>query len=87
MIPAVGTVRNGPVTRIKRALERVSAHIERQTDRNSVYSRGLAREGYDGGYAQALSDVLLTLRGVMPNRHPQWWEDTPPISRKQQENE
>jgi len=37
------------------------------------YARGLASEGYNGGYRDALSDVLLFLNGVRPNRNG-WWE-------------
>ncbi len=36
-------------------------------------SRGLASEGYNGGYRDALEDVMLAMRGIFPNqRH--WWD-------------
>ena len=37
---------------------------------------GLASEGYNGGYADALQDVLLALNGTTPNRN-NWWDETP----------
>lgn len=33
----------------------------------SKYARGLSSEGYMGGYAAALNDVLLLLDGVEPD--------------------
>jgi len=36
-------------------------------DRNNKYSKGLAHEGYKGGYLHALYDVSLLLNGVIPN--------------------
>lgn len=59
-------------TRIKRALDKVNKEIAGQIDRSSMYSRGLSREGYQGGYAQALSDVLLVLDGNTPNTRNYW---------------
>jgi len=50
-----------------KAIDRVSAHIGLKTDQASLYSRGLCGEGYDGGYRDALFDVLLLLNGVLPN--------------------
>jgi hypothetical protein len=35
---------------------------------------GLASEGYNGGYRDALEDCLLVLSGVTPNRHHFWNE-------------
>lgn len=38
-------------------------------------ARGLAGEGYNGGYRDALDDVLLLLNGVIPERNG-WWTKT-----------
>lgn len=62
----------GIVREVKRALKCTNDYISKSTDRDSMYARGLSREGYAGGYADALSDVLLALNGVPPNRYPYW---------------
>ena len=49
------------------ARNRVNEEIVRYTDRTNLFSRGLASEGFMGGYRQALSDIGLMLDGVMPN--------------------
>lgn len=38
---------------------------------------GLAGEGYNGGYRDALQDVLLLLDDVIPHRN-YWWPDVLP---------
>jgi hypothetical protein len=38
-----------------------------------LYARGLASEGYNGGYRDALDDCILLLSGVSPNRG-NWWD-------------
>jgi len=41
---------------------------------DSMYGRGLASEGYTGGYTAALMDVLLFLHSrTIPNRNG-WWD-------------
>lgn len=60
----------GPRTRIRRAAERVEARISQHN--GSLYARGLSREGYLGGYAQALSDVQLVLDGIIPSTQGFW---------------
>lgn len=35
--------------------------------RDGMYARGLASEGYLGGYRDALQAVMLLLNGVIPN--------------------
>jgi hypothetical protein len=57
---------------IDKALDKVNREINNSTDRNNLYSRGLSREGWQGGYAQALMDVLLILNGVTPNTRNYW---------------
>ena len=54
----------------KNLLREMSAFAER-----GFFARGLANEGYHGGYHDALSDVILLLNGISPkhrNRH--YWE-------------
>lgn len=65
----------GIIRKVKRVQERVHKQIADKTDRSSLFSRGLAYEGFDGGYLSALSDVLLALNGVTPNRNGWWNED------------
>ena len=67
----------GKVT-IRKVLHRVGEHIARQTNQDSLYSRGLSREGWNGGYEQALMDVLAFLNGVPPNdtRTKNWWSES-----------
>jgi|WetSurMetagenome_2_1015567.scaffolds.fasta_scaffold38137_6 hypothetical protein len=36
------------------------------------FGRGLASEGYAGGYRDALDDVILLLNGVVPSRRNYW---------------
>ena len=59
----------GIVRKIKIALDNVHEEIVRSTDRSNQYSKGLAYEGYNGGYLAALNDVLLALNGVTPQRN------------------
>jgi hypothetical protein len=40
------------------------------------YAAGLASEGYNGGYRDALSDVMAVLRGTPVSRyHSLWWDE------------
>jgi hypothetical protein len=61
---------------IKRKLrivsKRVSDEIARQMDRSNKFSVGMAHEGYQGGYLQAIQDVQLALEGVHPATRG-WW--------------
>ena len=61
---------------IKRLLEIASASVDAEINshasRGGKYARGLAGEGYAGGYRDALNDVLLALNGVTPSRRG-WW--------------
>lgn len=57
----------------KRALREVAGHASR----GGKYAHGLSSEGYAGGYADALADVLLALRGVKPSTR-DYWEDWKP---------
>ena len=62
--------------KVRKALARVNGEVADMTSEGGLYARGLASEGYAGGYAQALRDVLLALDGVKPGtRH--YWKDWP----------
>jgi len=52
---------------LKKVLDEVNKDIASNAKPNSMFARGLASEGYAGGYRQALYDVQLALDGVMPN--------------------
>lgn len=54
---------------INRALDNVSAEMAQATGK---YGRGLATEGYAGGYQAALHDVLAALGGWHPNNSRYW---------------
>ena len=53
--------------RIAGAEKAAMAEIAGNADRGSLYARGLANEGWAGGYLQALRDVQLVMNGVEPN--------------------
>jgi hypothetical protein len=65
--------RNGPKTRIKQAAKNARALITAHAKRGGAYSGALAGEGYNGGYADALADVLLILNGCEPCVRPELW--------------
>src|SRR5690348_7744447 len=60
----------------KLTLRRVQRRVEIEIAANSQgkYGRGLASEGYAGGYRDALEDVMLFMRGVKPSRRGYWEE-------------
>ena len=41
-------------------------------DRDSIYAKGMASEGYSGGYRQALMDVKLLFCGALPDTRNYW---------------
>lgn len=53
---------------LKIARRGVSRLIAEHASRGGRFAGGLAAEGFDGGYREALDDVQLALNGVMPNR-------------------
>ncbi len=61
------------MARIDITIGNVKNAIVDNTNRESVFSVGLAGEGYKGGYLDALRDVSLLLNGVIPNRE-FWWD-------------
>ncbi len=50
-------------------------------------ARALASEGYNGGYRDALDDVVLALNGIMPMRESFWRDDDEIALRKRRRNE
>ena len=64
--------------RILLATKRVSGEISAfARSGDSMYAAGLASEGYNGGYRDALYDVMLVLGGIKPDRNCWWEEDVP----------
>jgi hypothetical protein len=62
-------------TSLKRAADNVNKDIASFANSgDNFYSRGLASEGYNGGYRDALYDVMLAIDGILPNRN-NWWEE------------
>ena len=66
------TRRLGPKSRIRLALAAVNRRIAAFASQGGLYARGLSGEGYNGGYRDALSDVLLVINGCVPNRNQDW---------------
>lgn len=67
----------GIIRLLRRVREGVENDIRGQTQRggslkDQFFASGLAGEGYDGGYRDAIDDVLLALNGVTPRRNG-WW--------------
>lgn len=52
--------------RLDAARERVSRETTGNARRGSMFARGLANEGYAGGYAAALRDLDSVLRDLPP---------------------
>jgi hypothetical protein len=63
----------GPKTRIKLALAKVDKEIMENAKSGGRFAGGLAGEGFAGGYACALRDIELLLRGVEPCGRPEYW--------------
>jgi len=55
-----------------KAIENVNESITNSAGRGGAYARGLASEGYNGGYRQALYDVIAALNDV-PNCRSRFW--------------
>ena len=59
---------------IDRASKNVNKEITAHANRGGKYASALAGEGYNGGYRDALQDIILLLNDVIPNRQG-WWDD------------
>lgn len=75
-----------PRERIALAIRLTYEHIKRETDRDNIFARGMAYEGYYGGYAQALNDVMLVLNHVTPNdtRVSDFWPERKPKAKHEE---
>lgn len=67
------------INQVARARKRVQEQINNDASAGGegiggMYARGLASEGYNGGYRDALDDVILLLNGATPYKNG-WWED------------
>jgi len=60
--------------KLDRVREKVSREIEGFAKRGGLYAGAMAAEGYNGGYRDALDDVVLALNGITPQRH-NWWRE------------
>jgi len=56
---------------VDRTLDRVNQEITNLSS-GDRYARGLAAEGYAGGYRDALHDFLLVMNGVVPTNSRYW---------------
>lgn len=59
--------------KLRQVAKAVDAEIAGHAADGGLYARGLAGEGYAGGYREAISDVILALNGVKPGRR--FWRD------------
>lgn len=55
------------------AYAEVSAEIHDNARMGDIFARGLAAEGYAGGYRDALSDCLMLLNGQHPQDIRGYW--------------
>lgn len=58
---------------LHKARENVTKEISWAANSDSLWARGMAGEGYAGGYRDALDDVLLSLNGVGPTSQTRYW--------------
>ena len=66
---------------IKFAREAVRKEITANGESGDKYARGLANEGYAGGYLQALDDVDAAARHGYPNDPRGYWTKAKPGER------
>lgn len=59
--------------KIRVVLKQIDAEISAFAKRG-FFAAGLASEGYNGGYRDALLDILLELGGVSACNQRYWWE-------------
>ena len=68
------TDKRSVIKRISAARARVNKEIEANAKSGSVYMRGLAGEGYAGGYRDALNDVEAALTHGYVNCGRHYWD-------------
>ena len=66
----------GILKKIKIAEDNVNMLISCHSKGGGLYAGGLASEGYNGGYLDALRDVQLLLRGCYPCCKPEFWRES-----------
>ena len=66
----------GIIRKIKKATKQIDREITNSVkgSLDPKLTGALAREGYVGGYWDALQDVLLLLNGCDPCRKPNYWK-------------
>lgn len=71
----------GIMRQLKQAQYKAYAEMAAQSKSGNHITRGLAPEGFTGGYVAALNDVSLALNGVTPNNSRYWPQPgDPPVS-------
>ena len=63
------------IKQLDRAQAWARYEIRAVAEGGSKYARGLAGEGYYGGYRDAIGDVFLILNNVEPQRVPSYFEE------------
>ena len=64
----------GIMRQLDKVVKKVNTEISGLAQRDGFYAGGLASEGYAGGYADAIQDVILALNGAKPKRRNYWEE-------------
>lgn len=66
-------------TRLRKVRDGVNAKLHAEREGMGMYGKGLQREGYEGGYLQALSDMMAFIDGWTDcnSRHQSLWERKP----------
>lgn len=59
---------------LRAATKSADDEIHNIASSGGMYARGMASEGFMGGYREALNDVTLALNGVEPERWRKWRE-------------
>lgn len=62
--------------RVDAAEQRVRQEISDHASQGGIYARGVASEGYAGGYLQALYDCQSLLINGYPNDPRNYWKQT-----------
>ena len=59
---------------LDKVLENINKEIRNSVSgrKDDIYVSAIAREGYAGGYYDAVCDVINALNGVMPKRRNYW---------------
>lgn len=64
------------ISQLQRVHDAIRDQVRKEHEHLNSVGRGMQMEGYVGGYLQALSDVELARRGIVPNnsRFAALWE-------------